>query len=146
MKARTSRRHEPTRGSSLIETAFVLPIAILLCLGAWDFSRLYISAADLEAAATVAAVQGARAPEDLAAARSLALKDLDPDGEVSLEPVCACPSAPSAWAACEQIACGAESPRRYIRAVASSSYFTFGRYPGIESPARLERERFVRVE
>ena len=108
------READRRRGASILEAAIVLPVALLLCMGAMDFSRLAVSAARLQAASATAAAQGAREPDDLDAARRLALADLDPQSSISLEPVCVCPSAPSARAACEQLRCGGAPPRHVL--------------------------------
>jgi Flp pilus assembly protein TadG len=141
------RRLDAQRGSSVIETALLLPVAMLLCLGGLDFSRAYIAAARVEASAAATAAQGARSPRNLDAARTLGLANLPGGTEstVSLEIVCACSSAPTVWATCEQLQCqGAK--RRYARAVAQSSFRTIGRYPGLQPETKLRRERFVRAE
>lgn len=144
LRPKRSRR----RGSSLIETALLLPVAVLLCLGGLDFTRLYITGARLEAAATTAASEAARQPENLEPARFLGLADLPHDeaSEVSVAIVCACSNAPQAWAECREISCGAGHRRRYARAVAETGFSTVGRYPGVDSQSRLRREHFVRAE
>lgn len=136
------------RGSSLIETALLLPVAVLLCLGGLEFSRIYIATAQLEAAATVAASEAARRPDDLAPARDLALADLPASGGVSVEVeiVCACAATPEQWGSCEAVRCGAGERRRYARALAESEFQTVGRYLGVQAPSRLRREHFVRAE
>ncbi len=142
------RRRDGQRGSSLIETALLLPVAVLLCLGGLDFSRAYTTAAQLEASAATAAAQGARTPENLDAARALGLANMPggADSSVSLEIICACSSAPTAWAACEQLQCTGDTRRLYARAVAQTGFATIGRYPGVQSRTQLRRERFVRAE
>ncbi len=145
----SNRKHSPRRrGSSLIETAMLLPVVVLLGLGGLDFSRVYVTGAQLEAAAAAAAAEAARRPEEPEAARALALENLPSDAEpqVSIEIVCACPGVPSTWIACEQTRCEAADRRRYARAVASATFHTVGRYPGVPARSRLKRERFVRSE
>jgi|GEM_PF-3627920 len=145
---KTRRDHRRRRGASLIETALLLPVAVLLTLGGLDFSRIYVAGAQLEAAAATAASQAAREPEALEAARAAALANLPADTEprISIEMVCACSTAPEQWGPCEQTRCGRGEARRYARAAASAGFATVGRYPGVPSESRLERQHFMRAD
>ena len=145
---KSSRQRNRRRGSAILETALLLPVAVLLCLGGWDFSRLYMAGAQLESSAAVAAAYAARETHDLAPAEALGWEDLpdSPQSSVSVEIVCACSAAPQAWGACEEIACDAGERCRYARAVAEMGFVTVGRYPGVPVQSTLRREHFVRAE
>lgn len=117
MKLHTSRRHFVKRsaafarrqdGNSLIETAFVLPVLLLLLAGAVDIGRAFRAAMIVNQAASTGAAYGIQNPSDTAGMQLAAKTDTStlvtvvpaatygcecPDGtSISCSPQASCPS------------------------------------------------------
>jgi Flp pilus assembly protein TadG len=63
------------QGSSLIETALLIPFLLLLLLGAVDFGRAFYMAIELAGAAQAGATYGVLKPTDIAGMRAAAASD-----------------------------------------------------------------------
>ena len=117
------------RGNSIVEFAVCLPLALYLLLGAADFGRFYVEAAEVEALAQ-------------SRARLAAADDRGEGTAVFSE----CAGLPALPGASVDAPCPDGAPRSvYVRATVERSFQTIGRYPGVSAETTIRREAALRV-
>jgi Flp pilus assembly protein TadG len=128
-------------GTSLIETALLLPVLLLMMVGAVDFGRAYYAAIEVQSAAEAGALYGVQYPSD-AAGMVLAAK-ADATDITGIAPVaiygCECFDGTSAVASCTATptTCGTNNFVNYAEVDTTATYTTLLRYPGIPSTIPL---------
>jgi Flp pilus assembly protein TadG len=138
-------------GSSLIETALMLPVLFLLLMGVVDFGRAYYLAIEVSQAAHTAALYGSQNPNDVAGMQSAAVADaLDVPGfttaSVTVTYGCECSDGSSPVASCTtNPACGGMIIVNYVQVTTSASYSAMFPYPGIPSPLSLSGRARMRA-
>ena len=136
----------------MVEFGLALPLMMIMTFGAADFGRLFIESAILAGAAKSGAVQGYRTTKDstdTAAMRSRVLSDVGGlEGvNASAEMYCDCPDNPGVPVACASTTCsGFGPPRVYVKATASKTFTTLGRYIGIPSSVDMQVDNYLRVQ
>ncbi|MEZ5397323.1 MAG: TadE/TadG family type IV pilus assembly protein [Bryobacterales bacterium] len=140
------------RGGSITEFAITAPLLFLMALGAGDFARVTVEAAQMEGAANAGATWDYRTVKDAVdyqGIQNAVLTDAIDVSNVSAtaERLCDCPDAPGAWVSCTQSTCsGYGVPRVYVRARATKTFSTLGRYPGVPSRIPLSAGGYMRVQ
>jgi len=136
--ARFARRED---GNSLIETALVLPVLLLLLVGAVDIGRGFRAAMIVNAAARTGAAYGIHYPTDVAG-MALAAKT-DTSKLVTVTPVatygCECSDGTSATASCssEPTCSSSMNSVYYVELDTSATYTPILPWPGIPTTIPL---------
>lgn len=140
------------KGNSMVEFALATPIALVLCIGAADFGRMFTESAILTGAANAGAIYGYRTvghAADYDGIRTAILTDASQLNGVaaSTEQLCDCPDAPKTWVSCNDTVCsGYGKPRAYLRSRAVKSFDTLGFYPGVPSQVSIDMSAYMRVQ
>lgn len=125
------RRLTRERGQSLVELSIVLPVLLILLLGAVDFGRLYYASVTVAGAARNGAQYASENPEDISGIQAAAREDTDglnPQPTVTV-------SGPSPD----------PSGGRYIGVTVRHTFRTLVPWPGIPSSVDISREVVMRV-
>lgn len=164
MKGPRMRTPNSERGSALVEFALVMPLLLLLCMGATDFGRLFFHAVTVYNAASTGAFYGARTPllsgqyavmEQKAKEDAGDIEDISTGVGATAERTCECPGAaagdPGTPIDCREAAnpnacAGYGSPVAYVKVRAQNTFETIGLYPGIPSSTAVAREVWMRVQ
>ena len=146
-----SLRHAKTlmkgdAGSSLIELALVIPVLLVLLVGAFDFGRAYYIALEVQAAAHAGAVYGIQhigdvdGIESAAEAASGNLSGLATSSTYG----CECSDGTKASDHCAVTPTCTYNYVTYVDATTTTSYSPVFRYPGIASSISITRETRLR--
>jgi Flp pilus assembly protein TadG len=128
------------QGTSLIETALVLPFMVLMLVGAFDFGQAYYAAIEVASAAEAGAVYGLSNVTNLAGMRTAAKADAADLTNLTAVATygCECSDGSAVTASCTS------SPKtcaynvvNYVQVVASSTFTPTVRYPGIPTSFQL---------
>lgn len=137
------------RGSSFIEFALLLPLLGMIMVGAIDFARVF-SAAMTTADATRAGVQYG-VHSNVYSVNSVAIKQAAQRDAVNLltpmtvtnSTYCKClNSAATAKLNCATVTCSEGAPQVYVEVLASNTFSTMFRFPGV--PHTLEIQQSTR--
>ncbi len=140
------------KGNSLVEFALATPVALVLCVGAADFGRMFTESAMLAGAANAGAIYGYRTvgyAADISGIRNAVQTDVAQLSGVSAaaQQVCDCPDAPKTWVSCNDTVCtGYGKPRAYLRSRATKTFKTMGFYPGVPSRVAIDMSAYLRVQ
>ncbi len=128
-------------GVSLIETALLLPVLLLMMVGAVDFGRAYYAAIEVQSAAEAGALYGVQYPSDTAGMISAAKADAT--NVTGLTPLayfgCECFDGTSTVSSCTKTptTCGTNNFINYAEVDTTATYTTLLKYPGIPSTITL---------
>jgi Flp pilus assembly protein TadG len=162
-RSESRRRHRADRGGVLAEFAIVVPVALLLLLGAVDFGRVWALASASANAAHAGAQYGSQNPQlagdiegmrtvtinDLASSSVLAASNPGEDGitlsdfVVTPERYCECSG--GAEIACDVKCGGGSNPMVFVRVRVDTMFQTLFDYPGIPNEVRISREAVLRA-
>jgi Flp pilus assembly protein TadG len=141
-------------GGSLIELALVIPILLLLVLGAVDFGHAYYVYLEVVNAAHAGAEYGSLHPTDTSGITTAATQKQSDTGVAWNPPVptygCECSDGTSYTANCSlALACTANATRsattvHRVQVTTSAIYSTFVHWPGIPSTITLSTTATVR--
>jgi Flp pilus assembly protein TadG len=134
-----------TEGSSLLETALLVPVLAFLLVGVADFGQAYYVAMEMGSAAHTGAVYGARNPTDTAGMVAAAKLDA-PDVKTFTSTAtygCECSDGTSASPSCAVVPTCAYNALYYVQVNTTTTYTPMLRYPGI--PASLVLNGQVRM-
>lgn len=141
------------QGSIMVESALVIPLAFLLCVGAADFARLFYHALTVKGASSGAALYGAQElirSGDIAGMQTRAERDADNLDGIAATPtqVCRCPGAdPFPCADYNTTVCsGYGLARAYVRVQVNQDFSTIGRYWNIPSQVNIREASWMRVQ
>jgi len=127
------------RGSSLVETAVLMPVLMLLFVGTVNFGRAYYSAIEVSAAAEAGALYGVQNPTDVSG--MVAASKLDAANLSSLSPVatygCECSDGSSAVASCGTAPTCTYNVVNYVEVDTSYIYTPIIKYPVLGSAVTL---------
>jgi hypothetical protein len=125
-------------GSSLIETALVMPVLLLMLLGSVDFGRAYYVAIEVNSAANAAALYGSQNPTDLSGMVDAA--NLDATDVPSLTTIpsygCECYDGTRPPPPCPAVTanpCGTGNLLYYVQIKTTATYtplLSYGSFPG----------------
>ena len=158
-----TRRRDPERGGVLAEFAVVLPVALLLLLGAVDFGRVWALASASANAAHAGAQYGsqnAQLAADINGMRTVVTNDLaassvlaaSNDGEngitladfvITPERYCEC--ADGSDIACDNKCGGGTNPMVFVRVRVDTTFETLFDYPGIPNVVPISRQAILRA-
>ena len=138
------------KGNSMVEFALATPVALMLCIGAADFGRMFTESAILAGASNAGAIYGYRnvgTASDAFGIQGAVLTDAAQLTGVSAatQQLCDCPDAPKTWVSCNNTVCtGYGKPRAYLRSRAVTNFTTLGFYPGVPSQVGIDMSAYLR--
>jgi hypothetical protein len=138
-------------GSSLIETALVMPVLLLLLIGAVDLGRGYYAAMEVSSAAEAGALYGIQSPSDIVgmvAAAKLDATDV-PGMTITSTPLsgCECFDGSKSVSPCGTAppTCGIDNAVDFVEVDTSFTYVPLLTYPGITTPIILTGKERMRM-
>lgn len=146
------RRRAPAQfgsesGSSLVEIALLLPVFLLVLLGAVDFGRAYYLKIEVSDAAHSGALYGSQNPTDTTGmqnAAAAAAPDV-PGFTATAAYGCECSDGSSAIANCSSTPSCTTNVVDYVVVTTSAAYSALFPYPGIPSPLTLNGSARMRA-
>jgi Flp pilus assembly protein TadG len=149
----SSKRSARTRvlqqveGSSIIETALLMPLLLLILVAAIDFGRAYFMAIEVSSAAEAGALYGTVNPADTAG--MVAAAQLDATDVASLTAVatygCQCSDGSSVVVSCGTAPICTYNVVNYVEISTSATYSSLINYPGIPSSLALSGKARMRT-
>lgn len=142
-------RFQDEHGTSLIEMAFLLPLFLLLLLGAVDFGRALYLMIEVTDAAHAAALYGSRYPTDTSGMQSAAQNDAPnvPNLNVAIPTWgCECPDGTnySASTSCSAITCTTSTKVYRVNVKVTGTYAPIIPWPGVPSSMSLSSSASMR--
>ncbi len=141
------RGGDPT-GTATVEMAIILPVLILLVLGATDLGRIFYDAVAVSNAARAGLSYGsldeARA-KDSSKIATVAADDSQYVGGMTITSERVCECADHSVVDCNSGTCSEGPSRIYVKVSASKTYTTLLPYPGLPSSVSLSRESYMRA-
>ena len=136
-----------TEGSNFIEMALLLPLFLLLFVGAVDLGRLYFMSVEVTGAAQAGALYGIQNPSDASGMQSAASAGASSLAGVSTSASygCECSDGSSVQASCNTTPTCTYNYVNYVDVVSSVQYTPIFKYPGLPSTMTLSREARMRV-
>lgn len=142
-----SHDHPQEAGSSLVELALLLPIFLVLLVGAVDIGRVYYVAIEVRAAAQAGAIYGIENPGD-----TIGMQDASLAGRSSLSGLsinatygCECSDGSNTTAQCTAPPACSENYVNYVDVTATAPYSPLFSYPGVGSSMNVIRESRMRT-
>lgn len=140
------KKNSGTEGSSLLETALVVPILLLLVAGAVDLGRAYTTAIEVEAAAHAGALYGAQNPTDRAGMEAATENQSNLSGLTSTASYgCECADGSSAVPSCGTIPDCPDNYVDYVSVTATAQFVPLLRYPGLPSSLQMSSTSHLRA-
>lgn len=138
-------------GSALVELAVVLPLLVLLAIGAAEFGRIYFAAITVANAARAGAQFGAQANQsgNFAGMTLAAQNEAGDVGTISNFPsrFCACPNGPPPPCAGAGATCGSDGvPQVFVKDSAVKKIGLILRYPGLPDTVYVRRTAVFRAQ
>lgn len=158
-----THRRDRERGGVLAEFAVVIPVALLLLLGAVDFGRVYALASASANAAHAGAQYGSQNAQlaadvegmrtvvvnDLATSSVLAASNADEDGislsDFTITPERYCECADGSDINCDNKCGGGTNPMVFVRVRIDTTFETLFDYPGIPNEIQISRQAVLRA-
>ncbi len=134
-------------GTSLLETAFALPVFILLLLGAVDFGRAWYADIEVSSASEAGALYGVQNITDVAGMQAAATLDAADVASVSLVATygCECSDGSSVTPSCTSTPTCSVNVVNYVQVTTSSTYTPIFPYPGIPTSFALSSTSRMRA-
>jgi len=159
----TQTRRDAQRGGVLAEFAVVIPVALLLLLGAVDFGRVMALASASANAAHAGAQYGSQNAQlagDIEGMRTVVINDLasssvlkasNPDengitlSDFIITPELYCQCADGSEISCSNQCGGGNNPMVFVRVQVDTTFTTLFNYPGIPSEVQISRVAVLRA-
>jgi Flp pilus assembly protein TadG len=127
-------------GSSLIETALVLPLLILMLVGCVDYGRGFYAAIEVSAAAESGALYGTLNPSDTSGMVSMAKLDAADVSNINATATygCECADGTGSSSNCTSSPLCSMNVVQYVEVTATAAYSPTLPYPGIPSTINLQ--------
>ncbi len=134
-------------GSSLMETAVVLPLLVLLLVGSVDYGRGFYTAIEVSSAAESAAMYGTTNPTDVAGIASMAKLDAKDIATLNVTASygCECADGSGAVVSCLTAVVCSDNAIRYVDVSTSTLYTPIIPYPLIPSSFTLSGHSRMRM-
>jgi Flp pilus assembly protein TadG len=136
-------------GAAIVELAFVLPLLLLLFLGAMDFGRVMYWSITLTHAARAGAqygVQSTAIADKSTAIRAAALAEAQDIGAIGVNSrrYCLCP--PQTSVVCTSTCSGYGPPRVFVEVTTDATFRTLVPWPGIPATVPMVRTASMRLQ
>jgi Flp pilus assembly protein TadG len=146
MKQSISRLLRNTGGSSLIEMALVMPVLLLLLVGAVDFGRAYYVAIEVNSAAHSAALYGSQNPTDTIGMVNAANLDVTDVPSLVTTPTSSCECYDGSTCGTSTSSPCADGNAVYkVQVKTAATYIPILSYPGIPSSIPLSSQVTMRA-
>ena len=135
------------QGSSAVETALILPLLLLILMGAVDFGRAYYVALEVQSSAQAGALYGIQSPLDsvgMAAAAKLEAPDVK-KLQATATYGCECSDGSSSVPSCGTAPTCAYNVVNYVQVQTSVAYTPMLRYPGLPTALTLHGKARMRA-
>lgn len=134
-------------GSSIVELALVVPVLIMILVGAADFGRAYWMSIQLASAAEAGAVYGVNNPTDIAGIQSAAQMDAPsvPGLTATASYGCECSDGSNAVASCSATPTCQANYINYVNVSTTATYKFLLSYPAFASSIKLSSKSRMRV-
>lgn len=143
------RSRKSYAGSATVEFALLLPMMLLLVLGAVDFARLFYSAITVASAARAGVQYGAQdttKARDTAGMQTAAVNDAADLTGVTANAQFYCECSDGTRVNCVTGTCtGGSSPPVYVQVTVQKTFTTLIDYPGIPHTTALSRTAIMRA-
>jgi Flp pilus assembly protein TadG len=147
MNRRSPWRMVDEDGSSILETALLMPFLLLLLTGAVDFGRAYFMAIEVSSSAEAGALYGTQNGSDTAG--MVAAATLNAPEVSNLSPVatygCECSDGSSVSASCGSLPLCTYNVVNFVEVDTSATYTSILPYPGIPSSIALTARARMRT-
>ena len=134
-------------GTSLLETAFALPVFILLLIGAVDFGRAWYADIEVSSASEAGALYGVQNVTDTAGMQTAAT--LDAADVTSVSPVatygCECADGTAVTPSCSSTPSCTVNVVNYVQVTTTSTYTPLIPYPGFPTSFALSSTSRMRA-
>ena len=146
-KNRAIRKLSGDEGSSLIETAILLPMFLFLFVGVVDIGRAYYVAIELTSAAHNGALYGIQNPSDTSGMQTASTQGASNLSNLSSSATygCECSDGSAASASCVNVPSCGYNYVSYVDVVSTAQYVPIFRYPGLPSTMTFTKESRMRV-
>ncbi len=150
----TTERHGGRRaGTTTVELAMLLPLLLLIALGAVDFGRVFYMSVEVANAARAGVQYGAQSTvtsTDYTGMVNAAKNDAPdiPALTASASRWCKCAGSSTAFD-CSQNNClnsNPQVPEVYVQVDTQATFNTLVNYPGLPSPVTLSKQAIMRVQ
>ena len=134
-------------GGSLIELSLLLPMLMLLFVGAVDLGRAYYMAIEVAGAAQAGALYGIQNPTDVTGMQAASGAGASNLSNLSASATygCECSDGSAAVASCSSPPSCAYNYVSYVDVVTSAQYVPIFNYPGLPTAMTISREVRMRV-
>ncbi|RMD84018.1 MAG: hypothetical protein D6815_05130 [Candidatus Dadabacteria bacterium] len=142
------------RGAAVLEVAVMLPLLLLLLLGAIDLGRAAADALTIQSAAQAGAQYGAQDTlhaKDVAGIRKAVMEDLGDSSaaqsaKIKIERYCNC-LGENGTVDCDTGTCAdpSQTPRMYVRVSVRHNFKTLLKYPGLPHRVPLKQTAIMRA-
>ncbi|HUS07768.1 MAG TPA: TadE/TadG family type IV pilus assembly protein [Bryobacteraceae bacterium] len=139
-------------GSSLVETAIVLPCLLLMCCGTMDFGRVFYAGIAIASAARAGVQYGALTPGNAGNTTGMtqaAMNDIAGQGlanaTATARNFCGCAGS-SSEVACSTATCSGATPKGYVEVTVNYTFAPLFNYPGLPGNIVLTRAARMRVQ
>ena len=141
-----SYQHPQEAGSSLVELALLLPIFLILLVGAVDIGRAYYVAIEVRAAAQAGAIYGIENPGDTTGMQDASLVGGSSLSGLSITATygCECSDGTNTSALCATTPTCTDNYVNYVDVTATAPYSPLFSYPGVGSSMNVTRESRMR--
>jgi Flp pilus assembly protein TadG len=142
-----ARWRQQVDGSSIIETALLMPLLLLILVAAIDFGRAYFMAIEVSSAAEAGALYGIVNPADTAgmvAAAKFDASDVSPLTAIAVYG-CQCSDGSSVVASCSTAPTCTYNVVNFVDVSTSATYSSLLNYPGIPSSIALSGKARMRT-
>ena len=141
---------ENSRGTAAVEMAAILPILVVITLGAVDLGRVFYDAVGVANAARAGLSYGSlddARSKDMSMITSTATADaVSMYGGVTLNVTRFCECSDESVVDCEDGTCSEGTRRVYVKVEASKTFSTTLPYPRIPSSTTITRESYMRAQ
>jgi Flp pilus assembly protein TadG len=134
-------------GSSIIETAMLMPLLLLLLVGAIDFGRAYFVAIEVSSSAEAGALYGTQNSSDTAGMVTAATLDAPEVSNLTTVATygCECSDGSSVSPSCGSLPVCTYNVVSYVEVDTSATYIPILLYPGIPSSISLTGKARMRA-
>jgi Flp pilus assembly protein TadG len=145
-----ARKRRAQRGQSVLETALLAPVLLLMLVGAIEIGRYAYVAIEATGAARAGVQYGAQSlidSKDVAGIKLAASNDA-PDLtqlNVTAKDLCACSNNPSQYVGCPAQRCGAGHPVVFLQVNTTAQVPSLFHYPGLPSTFTASGQAIMRV-
>jgi Flp pilus assembly protein TadG len=150
MSEKAERNKRNRTGTATIELALLLPLLLLIALGAVDFGRVFYMGVEVANAARAGVQYGAQDlghSTDYTGMQTAALNDGKDIPGMSATASRWCQCAGGTPTSCAASYCGAASvPAVYVQVNTSATFNTLMKYPGVPSTVTLNKQAIMRVQ